>query len=54
MKLASQVLSKDIQYDVPEQDLRIDYSRLPALPRSRFIISNVRPKLAGGPAASLS
>ena len=54
MKFASQVLSKDIQYDVPEQDLRIDYSRLPALPRSRFIISNVRPKLAGGPAASLS
>jgi fatty-acid peroxygenase len=41
MKQASEVLSRSIGYDVPEQDLRIDYSRLPALPRSRFIIKNV-------------
>ena len=41
MKQASQVLSRRIEYDVPEQDLRIDYSRLPALPRIRFIISKV-------------
>lgn len=26
-------------YSVPAQDLRLDYSRLPALPRSRFLIS---------------
>lgn len=42
MKVASDVLTKRIKYDVPEQDLWIDRSRLPALPHSRFIISNVR------------
>lgn len=41
MKQASQVLSRRIEYDVPEQDLGLDYSRLPALPHSRFIISKV-------------
>jgi fatty-acid peroxygenase len=41
MKQASDVLTKRIRYQVPEQDLRIDYSRLPALPQSRFIISRV-------------
>ena len=45
MKVASDVLAKRITYDVPEQDLRIDRSRLPALPRSRFMISNVREPL---------
>jgi hypothetical protein len=29
-------------YDVPEQDVRIDFSRVPALPHSRFVISNVK------------
>ncbi|MCQ3975180.1 MAG: cytochrome P450 [Anaerolineae bacterium] len=42
MKVASDVLTKRIKYEVPEQDLRIDWSRLPALPHSRFIINNVR------------
>lgn len=42
MKQASDVLTRRIRYQVPEQDLRIDYSRLPALPQSRFIISRVR------------
>ncbi|MDS4015313.1 MAG: cytochrome P450, partial [Candidatus Accumulibacter sp.] len=41
MKQASDVLTRRIRYQVPEQDLRIDYSRLPALPQSRFIISRV-------------
>lgn len=31
-----------IKYEVPRQDLRIDYSRLPALPRSRFAMRGVR------------
>lgn len=30
------------EYDVPEQDLRVDRRRLRALPRSGFIMSNVR------------
>ena len=43
MKLSLDILTRQIQYDVPDQDLRIDYSRLPALPRSRFAITSVRP-----------
>ncbi|MCF1505996.1 cytochrome P450 [Afifella sp. H1R] len=42
MKQAADVLARRIRYDVPEQDLQVDYSRLPALPRSRFIICRVR------------
>lgn len=42
MKVALDVLARGIKYDLPEQDLRIDFSRLPALPRSRLVISNVR------------
>ncbi len=36
-------LVRDVRYDVPEQDLTIDRGRLPALPRSRFVMSRVRP-----------
>ncbi len=43
MKRAVQLLTTTMQYDVPKQDLRIDLSRMPAVPRSRFVISNVRP-----------
>ena len=43
MKVSLDVLARQIQYDVPDQDLRIDYSRLPALPRSRLAITDVRP-----------
>jgi fatty-acid peroxygenase len=42
MKVASDVLAGRIEYEVPQQDLRIDFSRLPALPRSRFVIRNVK------------
>nr|WP_264185562.1 cytochrome P450 [Roseicella aerolata] len=42
MKVAVDFLARRIAYDVPDQDLRIELSRLPALPRSRFVISNVR------------
>ncbi|MFC0809028.1 cytochrome P450 [Ensifer sp. P24N7] len=42
MKLAADILCHRIEYRVAEQDLRIDWSRLPALPRSRFIIGEVR------------
>jgi len=36
------LLTTAMQYDVPEQDLRIDLTRLPAIPESGFVISNVR------------
>jgi fatty-acid peroxygenase len=42
IKVASNFFAGGITYDVPEQDLRIDFARLPALPRSRFVIRNVR------------
>lgn len=42
MKVALSSLTKSMQYDVPEQDLRINLSRMPAIPESRFVVSNVR------------
>lgn len=42
MKGALDVLARRITYEVPEQDLRIAFSRLPALPRSHFVIRGVR------------
>ncbi|CAN7739634.1 hypothetical protein [Neorhizobium sp. LjRoot104] len=38
------MLTRQIGYDVPEQDLRIEWSRMPAMPRSRFVVSNVIPR----------
>ena len=43
IKRALRLLTTAMRYDVPEQDLRIDLARLPAIPRSRFVITNVRP-----------
>jgi len=31
-----------LSYEVPEQDLDLDYGRLPALPKSRFVLRNTR------------
>jgi fatty-acid peroxygenase len=45
MKAALSYLTRSVTYDVPAQDLRVSLSRVPAIPRSRFVISNVR--LAG-------
>jgi fatty-acid peroxygenase len=42
MKRAVRTLTREMRYDVPPQDLRIDLSRMPAIPRSRFVIANVR------------
>ncbi|ABF54262.1 cytochrome P450 [Sphingopyxis alaskensis] len=42
MKLTADFLTRRMSYEVPGQDLRIEWSRLPALPRSRFVLSNVR------------
>ena len=42
MRIGGDVLVRKLNYDVPKQDLRLNFSRLPAIPRSRFIISNVR------------
>lgn len=38
MKAALIFLAGGLDYAVPPQDLELDYARLPALPRSRFVI----------------
>lgn len=43
MRVALDCLLSRMRYAVPEQDLRIDFSRLPALPGSHFLIQGVRP-----------
>lgn len=49
MKRAARMLASEIEYAVPEQDLDIDLSRIPAIPRSRFVISGVRRALLRRP-----
>lgn len=39
---ATRLLTTAMGYDVPAQDLHVDLSRMPTLPRSRFVMSNVR------------
>ncbi|MGB7480537.1 MAG: cytochrome P450 [Burkholderiaceae bacterium] len=42
LKTAVQLLTQAMDYDVPQQDLCIDLARMPALPRSGFVIRHVR------------
>ena len=42
MKVAASALARRMTYDVPGQDLSVDFTRLPALPRSRFVMRKVR------------
>lgn len=42
MKRALRLLNTIMSYEVPEQDLRINLSRTPAIPESRFVIRNVQ------------
>ncbi len=44
MKASLEFIVKEIDYSVPEQDLSYSLSRMPTLPKSRFVISNVRIK----------
>lgn len=43
LEAATEALARQLEYTVPHQDLRIDFARLPALPRSGFVIADVRP-----------
>jgi len=47
MRQALGFFTSDVQYRVPEQDLRIDTQRLPALPRSKMVLRDVHPKTDG-------
>jgi fatty-acid peroxygenase len=42
MKTVARLLTREMRYTVPEQDLHIDLARMPALPGSRFVITDVR------------
>lgn len=42
MKQAADFLARRLRYTVPEQDLGLDYGRLPALPRDRMLLADVR------------
>ena len=39
---ALRLLATEVNYEVPEQDLTVDLSRMPALPASGFVIEGVR------------
>ena len=41
MELAAGFLAGEIDYSLPPQDLELDWSRVPAVPRSRIILSRV-------------
>ena len=41
MKRAVRLLVESIQYEVSEQDLRVDLPRMPTIPKSCFVTSNV-------------
>jgi fatty-acid peroxygenase len=38
MKMAVRFLALELRYEVPQQDLRIDFRHLPALPADRLVI----------------
>lgn len=42
MRVALHFLAERLAYDVPPQDLRVLYSRMPGTPESGFVMSNVR------------
>lgn len=41
MKVSVDFLARRLGYEVPPQDLRIDFQRLPAIPRSHFVMRDV-------------
>lgn len=42
LRAAYRALTESMRYDVPEQDLRVDLSRLPTLPATGFVLTDVR------------
>lgn len=42
VKTAVRLLITAMLYDVPEQNLQLDLSKMPAIPESRFVIKNVK------------
>jgi fatty-acid peroxygenase len=51
MKAITRALVRDMDYEVPPQNLHIDLARIPALPASRFVMTNVQKRMAAQAAA---
>ncbi len=51
MHMAVDFLAKELRYEVPPQDLTLDYTRLPALPRDRFVLRCAAQPLVEAPSA---
>lgn len=45
MEMTLDFLVNSITYDVPEQNLEMTLARMPAIPKSRFVINHVQPKI---------
>jgi len=54
MKTAAFLLAASMTHEVPAQDLSIDLTRMPTLPKSGFVIRRVRATEAGQPAPAAS
>jgi fatty-acid peroxygenase len=46
MQTALKFLTGEVRYSLPEQDLKIDLSRMPAMPESGVILTNIRKSFA--------
>ena len=44
MKETVRLLTRQMSYGVPQQDLTVDHSRIPALPKSGFLMNRIRTK----------
>lgn len=44
MKKCTELLISNMEYEIPYQDLSIDFSRFPALPTSHLILKNIKSK----------
>lgn len=44
MKAITRCLVRDMEYELPPQDLSVNLARIPALPRSRLVVRNIRPQ----------
>jgi fatty-acid peroxygenase len=45
MKAITRMLVREMDYRVPTQDLRIDLKRIPAVPRSKFVMTDVQARV---------
>lgn len=42
IRAAARLLTREMRYEVPPQDLRVRLNRMPAVPESRFVVAGVR------------